>query len=914
MHIRALMCSGALLAMMLVQGQRAEAVTVPQDYPTIQAAINAVVSGALPDGTVIAVQPGTYNEALVINTTPRSLTVAGAGAGATIVNAASSGQSVLRVLSVTGLVQFVGLTFRGGNAPPGNGGGFTFQDASPFLTDVVFEGNTGVDGGGGQLTRSNAQFNRVTIRANTAARFGGGVVITTGSQATFTNCLIRDNVSGVGGPGVGSIGSGGGVHINDASVTFRGSVITTNQSKFAGGGITNIGLFNSVYGPSRLLLEDTEVSNNVTSRFSPSDNPAEGGGVHIEDNTVAYLIRAHVFGNSANTGGGLNGYRARYEITSSVVESNHAPDPLGVGGFGGGIDMTSNNISLPLQQGSSILLTDSVVRNNDSRVGAGILISGDQLCGSTVPSCNPATATRAALQIVQSLINSNAASLQGGGLRIDRTDATISSSHIFGNAVAAASGASYGGGVLLALGSNVTIQDTTIARNSSVDFGGGLFVDSGAALNLSSSRVYANSAGSGGGMYVGSIGPPSGIVQGSTLADNSNYQIHEQACSPLIRTILEYQNNTITAPVYFSTCGGATTSVAAFNALPSGNASGNTSGAPSFIAYLATPSIGPSVLSWSVSRASSVTISGLGTAAGDTSTANVAPTTSTTYTLTSNGGPPAPASRPVAVAPAFGTSTDIPVSGDFDGDGRKDLAVYRPSTGQWFILRSSLGFTTQTWGAWWLGDIPVPADYDGDGKTDIAVFRQATGEWFILQSSGGSLTVSWGAPALGDMPVAVDFDGDRKADIAVYRRSTGQWFIRKSSGGTQTVTWGAPSLGDIPVAADYDGDGRADVAVYRTATGQWFILRSSLGATSVGWGSPALGDTPVPADYDGDGKADVAVARHNTGDWIILRSSGGVKTTTLGFGDAQIPGDYDGVNHAETVIWRAASGSWLIRP
>ena len=909
-----------LLMLLGLSAAPAEAVTVPGNYPTIQAAIAAVVNGSLPNGTLIEVQPGVYNEALLINTTSRSLTIRGiGGAGATVVNAGGTGQSAIRIFNASGAIRIEGLMFRGGTGVQGTGGGFSIADASPVLMDVVFENNSGFDSGGGVLSRSNAQFSRCFIRNNSAARFGGGVVITTGSRPVFSNCQIRDNVSGTGGPGVGSIGAGGGVHVNDASPTFRSCLITGNQAKFAAGGIFHMGLFGSPYGPSLLVVEDSEVSNNVVSRYSAADNPGEGGGIHVEDNAVGHLIRTRVLNNTANTSGGLSAYRARFEVISSVIEGNHAQDPQGVGGFGGGIGIHGNNVSMPLRQASSLVLTDSVVRANDARIAAGIQASGDQHCGSPTPNCNPATALRAAVQIIDSLIDGNAAGVYAGGLRLDRADVLIQNSHILRN-WAAASGTSYGGGILIALGAQVTINGSTIAGNAAVDFGGGLFVDDSAVLNMTSSRVYKNTAGSGGGLYIGSNGPPSGTIQSSILADNSTYQIHEQACAPLQRTILNYQGNAITprsgqSDLYYSTCGGATSSASSFNALPGGRASGNTSTAPSFVTFLATPDVGPSVLSWSVSRASSVAISGVGTSSADNGSAAVTPAGSTTYTLTSVGGPGSPAFAGVIAAPGWGAPGDTPVSGDFDGDGKTDLVIYRESTGHWFLLQSAQGYWSQSWGAPSLGDTPVPADYDGDGKTDVAVFRRANGQWFISNSGGGaSPAIGWGAPSLGDIPVPADFDGDNRADIAVYRQSTGEWLLRLSSGGSHTAVWGAPSLGDVPVPADYDGDGRADIAVYRTATGQWFISRSSGGSTTVGWGAPSLGDTPAVADYDGDGKADITVTRQATGEWFIRGSLGVTTYSKWGLGDSRVAGDYSGTGRAAIAIFRAATGTWLVCP
>lgn len=240
---------------------------------------------------------------------------------------------------------------------------------------------------------------------------------------------------------------------------------------------------------------------------------------------------------------------------------------------------------------------------------------------------------------------------------------------------------------------------------------------------------------------------------------------------------------------------------------------------------------------------------------------------------------------------------------DFDGDGKTDVSVFRPSSGDWFVSNSSdSSFTGLHFG---IGtDNVVPADYDGDGKTDIAVFRD--GAWYLQQSRDGFAAITFGSP--GDLAQPGDYDGDGKADAAVYRPSDSTWYVLQTRDGFTGARFGIGT--DRPVAADYDGDGKYDFAVYRD--GWWYIQRSRDGFT--GWQFGIAEDKTVQGDYDGDGKADSAVYRPSTGSWFYLRSSDG-GFNGLNFGtatDIPSPGDYDGDGKNDFSVFRPSEGNWYI--
>jgi hypothetical protein len=242
------------------------------------------------------------------------------------------------------------------------------------------------------------------------------------------------------------------------------------------------------------------------------------------------------------------------------------------------------------------------------------------------------------------------------------------------------------------------------------------------------------------------------------------------------------------------------------------------------------------------------------------------------------------------LATRWGNSTDILTPADFDGDNRTDFAVFRPAEGVWYILNSFTGTATVSqFGS--NGDVPVPNDFDGDGRADIAVFRPSTGTWYELRSLGNQVFIQqFGSN--GDLPQMVDYDGDGMGDLSVFRPTDGSWHFWQSS----TSSYVAFPFGigtDKPVPADYDGDGRTDVAIFRATADPsqpdfYILLTGPLTFQGASWG--VAGDVPVVADYDGDGKADIAVFRPSTNDWFLLRSTAGFVSTNFGLtGDKPVP-------------------------
>jgi hypothetical protein len=268
-------------------------------------------------------------------------------------------------------------------------------------------------------------------------------------------------------------------------------------------------------------------------------------------------------------------------------------------------------------------------------------------------------------------------------------------------------------------------------------------------------------------------------------------------------------------------------------------------------------------------------------------------------------------SSTLTVEDPFGTGTilnddQIYVGpGDFDGDGKTDAAVTRTGSIIWHILNGTgytgVGFGDHT------QDIRVPGDYDGDGRTDIAIWRPSTGTFWVLRSSdGGVVSQPWGQN--GDDPRVVgDYDGDGRDDFAIYRPGNPSvWWVRQSQFGNVVGT-AFGQTGDKPAPGDFDGDGKMDPAVARgPGNATFYILQSMNGFTALPWG--LFSDSILSGDYDADGLWDVAVARQTSGAWthyVRQSSNGGLLAGVWGLAtDILTPGDYDRDNRTDFAVWR----------
>lgn len=187
---------------------------------------------------------------------------------------------------------------------------------------------------------------------------------------------------------------------------------------------------------------------------------------------------------------------------------------------------------------------------------------------------------------------------------------------------------------------------------------------------------------------------------------------------------------------------------------------------------------------------------------------------------------------PADFADVFGSGTDYPIAGDWNGDGVDTIGLYRRSTGQ-FFLKDSNAFGAPIVYSFVLGipnDMPIVGDWDGDGRDSVGVFRPSNGLVYIrnsLTTGIADYTLVFGIP--NDLPIAGDWNGNGRDGIGVFRPSTATFYLlnnaQQNGSFFADLAFAYGASGDLPLAGDWNGNGIDGVGVYRN--GQLF-LRNAL--------------------------------------------------------------------------------------
>jgi hypothetical protein len=415
------------------------------------------------------------------------------------------------------------------NTATTHGGGIAVDEGSTFhLAGTHIVHNTaGQHGGGISLLEVEATIDSAEISENSAATNGGGLAASD-SSITVTSASVHDNFAGSKGGGlflelsgtavlhdssidhnrVADGGMGGGIYLSGTSASLTGTTVTANSAgptSGRGGGIATNTLASPV-SAQLVTITDGTIDGNTAS---------DAGGGILNNGVALALQNVRIAHNHATNGGGGVWNADRLTVSQSFIRNNVA------GSDGGGIG-TANE--------AQTTITDTRLTENEASAGAGIFSGEDST-----------------LTVTGGLINDNSALVYGGGIAVDEGSAI----HLNGAHIVSNHAGRYGGGIALdevnATLDSVEITDNTADEDGagvyvndvdsfhltgsvltenvagSIGRGGGLFVRIGKNVAISNTTISRNSAGSGGGMYLQSLGTAAapGTIADSQIQDNT---------------------------------------------------------------------------------------------------------------------------------------------------------------------------------------------------------------------------------------------------------------------------------------------------------------------------------------------------------------------------------------------------------
>ncbi|MGB7437157.1 MAG: Ig-like domain repeat protein [Candidatus Acidiferrum sp.] len=240
-----------------------------------------------------------------------------------------------------------------------------------------------------------------------------------------------------------------------------------------------------------------------------------------------------------------------------------------------------------------------------------------------------------------------------------------------------------------------------------------------------------------------------------------------------------------------------------------------------------------------------------------------------------------------STVPAGNAPSGIAI-GDFNGDGKPDLAIINATDNTLTILLGNGDGTFTAAASPSTGNSPsaiVVGEFTGNGLQDLAIVNANDNTVTILLGNGdGTFTPASASPATGGAPHAIaagDFNGDGILDLAVVNANDSAVTILLGNGdGTFTAVSSTPATGASPsslAVADFNGDGKLDLAITNSGANSITVLLGNGDGTFTAAISPSTGNSPsalAVGDFNGDGKPDLAVTNSADSTVEVLLGNG----------------------------------------
>jgi hypothetical protein len=448
------------------------------EYSTVQRAIDAAASG-----DTLTLCAGTFKERLSVS--GKSLTLVGAGAGSSVLDANGSGTALK--LSGGATVTLVDLTVQNAKSS-----GIHCTDGGVGLDGVQVRANKGSKGAGLYALRCALDVVDSSFEGNTASSRGAGLYAES-SSGSVTGSSFLDNIASSRGGGVAL--QGGSVEL--ASAHFEGNSASNGGGMYqagSGGVVDSTFLDNACGYNGGGLYVDAATGDVAGNHFEGNQAGDDGGGLFVDQSTLTIADNVFLDNDAVDDAGGLRVKTSTADIRDNHVEGNTAGDTAGgvkishrastfsgntvvdnvAGGKGGGLHLDEDTTEV----------RDCVFEGNQASSGAGLY----QVSGWEVT------------EVWDSRFTDNLATGGGGGIAVVDSPYGVSLVRVELGSNAAAQG-----GGLYASNSGVAMAASLVQRNSATSSGGGLYLSGGSA-GLDNWVAYRNSAPSGSGLYASGVG------------------------------------------------------------------------------------------------------------------------------------------------------------------------------------------------------------------------------------------------------------------------------------------------------------------------------------------------------------------------------------------------------------------------